>query len=105
PFVEELQALASEVRNLVGNGCEIGYAADWSEYHSHRPNDGSGEVRFHLDPLWAHPDIDFIGIDNYLPMSDWREGRDHADYDADAGVTSIYNRQYLQNNIEGGEYY
>ena len=29
------------------------YAADWSEYFGHQPQDGSGDVYFHLDPLWA----------------------------------------------------
>ena len=27
--------------------------ADWSEYFGHQPADGSGDVFFHLDPLWA----------------------------------------------------
>ncbi|WP_342642867.1 baseplate multidomain protein megatron [Rhodoligotrophos ferricapiens] len=105
PFVEGLKQLAADVRAIVGPGVEIGYAADWSEYHSHRPDDGSGDVVFHLDPLWADANIDFIGIDNYLPLSDWREGRDHLDYDPDAGVTSIYDQKYLRAGIEGGEYY
>ena len=34
----------------------------------------SGDVYFHLDPLWADDEIDFIGIDNYMPLSDWRDG-------------------------------
>ena len=29
---------------------------------------------FHLDPLWASPSIDFVGIDNYMPLADWRDG-------------------------------
>jgi hypothetical protein len=40
--------------------------------------DGSGDVFFHLDPLWADPEIDFVGIDNYMPLSDWRDGFEHA---------------------------
>ena len=36
-----------------GAGTEISYAADWSEYFGHHPQDGSGDVFFHLDPLWA----------------------------------------------------
>ena len=56
-------------------GAKIGYAADWSEYFGHQPPDGSGDVFFHLDPLWAQPTIDFVGIDNYMPLSDWRDGR------------------------------
>ncbi len=105
PFVDALIALAADVRTVLGPAVKIGYAADWSEYHSYRPGDGSGDVYFHLDPLWADANIDFIGIDNYLPMSDWREGLEQLDYDAEAGHTAIYVQDYLQGNIEGGEYY
>ncbi|WP_163266439.1 baseplate multidomain protein megatron [Chelativorans alearense] len=104
PFVAHLQALAGDVRAIVGGATKIGYAADWSEYHSHRPADGSGDVFFHLDPLWADPEIDFIGIDNYLPIADWRDGTEHADYDPD-GPTTTYDQDYLRGNIEGGEYF
>nr|WP_249200756.1 glycoside hydrolase TIM-barrel-like domain-containing protein [Thetidibacter halocola] len=60
-------------------------------------------VFYHLDPLWGDPEIDFVGIDNYMPLSDWRDGRDHAD--ALNGWPSVYDRAYLQANIEGGEGY
>ncbi|WP_319528993.1 glycoside hydrolase TIM-barrel-like domain-containing protein [uncultured Cohaesibacter sp.] len=70
-----------------------------------RPGDGSGDVIFNMDPLWSDGDIDFIGIDNYLPLSDWRRGRDHLDYDAAAGHVTPYSLDYLQSNIEGGEYF
>lgn len=73
PFVDGLKSLAASVRAIVGPNCKIGYAADWSEYHSHRPTDGTNDVIFNMDPLWADPNIDFIGIDNYLPLSDWRD--------------------------------
>jgi hypothetical protein len=43
--------------------------------------------------------IDFIGIDNYMPLSDWRDGEDHAD----SFWGSPYSLDYLQANIEGGE--
>ena len=66
--------LAEDVRAILGPGTKIGYAADWSEYFGHQPADGSGDVLFHLDPLWASPAIDFVGIDNYMPLSDWRDG-------------------------------
>jgi hypothetical protein len=80
-------------------GTKIGYAADWSEYFGHQPQDGSGDVFFHLDPLWSDANIDFIGIDNYMPLSDWRDGFDHAD--APEGWPAIYDRAYLQANIAG----
>ena len=105
PFVDGLVDLAAEVRTLVGAGVKIGYAADWSEYHSHRPADGSGDVYFHLDPLWSDLEIDFIGIDNYLPLADWRDGTGHADYDAAAGPTIPHDPDYLAANVEGGEDY
>ncbi|MBZ0130202.1 MAG: glycoside hydrolase TIM-barrel-like domain-containing protein [Rhodobacteraceae bacterium] len=79
----------------------VGYGADWSEYFGHQPQDGSGDVLFHLDPLWSDPNIHFIGIDNYLPLSDWRDGLDHLD--AEAGWSSIHDLEYLRAGIEGGE--
>ncbi|MBL3552556.1 baseplate multidomain protein megatron [Rhodovulum sulfidophilum] len=99
PAVEALRALAADVRRIVGPSCKIGYAADWSEYFGFHPEDGTGDVLFHLDPLWADPAIDFVGIDNYMPLSDWRDGDEHAD----AGWRTIHDRDYLRSNIEGGE--
>ncbi|ADE85443.1 phage conserved hypothetical protein [Rhodobacter capsulatus SB 1003] len=99
PAVAAFRQLAGEVKAILGPGCKIGYAADWSEYWGYAP--GNGERFFHLDPLWADENIDFIGIDNYLPLSDWRDGADHAD----AGWGSIHALDYLRSNIEGGEYY
>jgi len=101
PAVAALQALAADCRTILGADTKISYAADWSEYSGHRPGDGSGDVFFHLDPLWADPAIDFIGINNFMPLSDWRDGNDHAD--ALAGVQSIYDPDYLRGNIAGGE--
>ncbi|GHE05464.1 gene transfer agent (GTA) protein [Defluviimonas sp. 20V17] len=100
PTVAALQALAADVRSILGTGTRIGYAGDWSEYFGHQPPDGSGDVLFHLDPLWADANIDFIGIDNYMPLSDWRDDWDHLDA---AMAPSIYDRAYLQANIAGGE--
>ncbi|MDP5308429.1 baseplate multidomain protein megatron [Paracoccus spongiarum] len=103
PAVAALRALAADVRAILGPTTKISYAADWSEYFGHQPGDGSGDVFFHLDPLWADESIDFIGIDNYLPLSDWRDGFDHLD--AQAGWPAIHHRTYLQSNIAGGEGY
>lgn len=96
PMVTALKQLAGEVRVILGPNAKISYAADWSEYFGYHPGD---DVFFHLDPLWADANIDFVGIDNYMPMSDWREGEIHAD----AGYGSIYNIDYLKANIAGGE--
>jgi hypothetical protein len=65
PFVSALAALAADVRSLVRPSTRITYAADWSEYFGHQPADGSGDVFFHLDPLWASPTIDAVAIDCY----------------------------------------
>jgi len=101
PAVTAFKSLAADVSTILGAGTNVGYAADWSEYFGHQPQDGSGDVYFHLDPLWSDANIDFVGIDNYLPLSDWRDGFDHAD--ALAGWPAIYDRAYLQANIAGGE--
>ena len=101
--VEQLRALAAEVRQILGPDTKIGYAADWTEYFGYQPEDGRGDRYFHLDPLWADDNIDFIGIDNYMPISDWREGNAHRD--ASDGARSIYDLDYLRKNIEGGEGY
>ena len=55
--------------------------ADWSEYHH------TAGGWYNLDPLWASPNIDFIGIDAYFPLTDGPQ----ADYKVDhviAGWTS-----------------
>jgi hypothetical protein len=101
PAVAELVRLARDVRAILGPDTRIGYAADWSEYFGHHPQDGSGDVFFHLDPLWAEDAIDFVGIDNYMPLSDWRDGTDHAD----ACHGTIYDLDYLTGNVAGGEGY
>ncbi|MGJ8594915.1 baseplate multidomain protein megatron [Sulfitobacter sp.] len=100
PAVQAFIALAAQVRTIVGAETKVSYAADWSEYFGYQPQDGTGDRLFHLDPLWADPQIDFIGIDNYMPLSDWREGVAHKDA---LEWDDIYNLRYLQSNIEGGE--
>ena len=101
PAVQAYRDLLADVRSILGSGVSLGYAADWSEYFGHQPGDGSGDVFFHLDPLWSDPEIDFVGIDNYMPLSDWRDGFEHAD--AAEGWPAIYDRAYLQGNIARGE--
>lgn len=96
PAVTRLRTLAGEVRAILGPNCKISYAADWSEYFGAQID---GNVYFHLDPLWSDANIDYIGIDNYMPMADWRDGAAHAD----AAYGSILNPDYLIANIAGGE--
>lgn len=96
PTVLALRQLAADVRTVLGPATKISYAADWTEYFGHQTD---GNVYFHLDPLWADANVDFIGIDNYMPVSDWRNGEDHAD----AAFGVIHNLDYLRGNVAGGE--
>lgn len=79
PAVARFRSLAAECRAIVGPGVKLSYAADWSEYFGRHTGT---DVIFHLDPLWADSDIDYVGIDWYPPLSDWREG----DGGLDAGL-------------------
>ncbi|WP_427025907.1 baseplate multidomain protein megatron [Aureimonas ureilytica] len=98
PFVDALVALARDVKALLP-GALVTYAADWSEYFGYHPADGSGDVFFHLDPLWASPDIGAVGIDNYLPLADWRDA-------GEAGaMASPYDRDALRAGLSSGEYF
>lgn len=103
PAVDALRAILHDVRAMLGETVKLGYAADWSEYFGYQPSFANGDRYFHLDPLWAEEDLDFIGIDNYMPISDWRDGEDHRDLNA--GWGAIYDLDYLRSNIEGGEGY
>ena len=64
PFVGCLVDFASNIRAILGGDVLISYAANWSEYHScgggYRP----------LDDLWRSSDINFVGIDYYIPLTD-----------------------------------
>ena len=91
------------MKAVLGPATKVVYAADWSEYFGHQPADGTGDVYFHLDPLWASADIDAVGIDVYWPLADWRDGFDHAD--RLAGALSTYDLAYLRANIAAGEGY
>jgi HK97 family phage portal protein len=107
-FVESKNAAAREIAlalgvppMLLGIPGDNTYAADWAEYFGHQPQDGTGDVYFHLDPLWSSAAIDAVGIDVYWPLADWREGRTHLDYLA--GYRSSHDLAYLKANITGGE--
>ena len=104
PFVETLIQLATESRAILGTSTKITYAADWSEYFGYQPQDGSGDVLFNLDELWASSAIDVIGIDNYMPLSDWRDEGDPDNLLAN----SSHSLEYLKSNIasqEGFDWY
>jgi hypothetical protein len=97
PAVQALVTLASDVKAVVGASTVVTYGADWTEYGSHVIG---SEVRFPLDPLWASSAIDAVGIDYYAPLSDWRDSA--AQLDASLS-SSIYDRDYLAANLNGGE--
>ncbi len=97
PAVAQLRTLAAECRAVVGPDVALSYAADWSEYAGVR--DG-GEVLFHLDPLWADGAIDYVGIDWYPPLGDWRAGDGGLDGGVFAGPDDA---AYLAAQVAGGE--
>jgi hypothetical protein len=98
PAVDRLIALAAEVRKLVGTGTAITYAADWTEYGAHWP--APGTLRFPLDPLWASPAINAVGIDAWWPLADWRDGPLHRDA---ASARGPHDPDYLLAGVAGGE--
>jgi len=78
----------------------------------------------HLDALWADPNINVVGFDNYLPLSDWTTGDGGLDAQSWlaprpsgawppsppimsglglSGPPTPYSLAYLKGNIEGGE--
>ncbi len=97
PAVDQFRALAAECRAVVGPGVALSYAADWSEYFGRQAEE---EVLFHLDPLWADPNIDHVSIDWYPPLTDWREGEGGVDADQFAGAADP---AYLAAGVAGGE--
>jgi hypothetical protein len=101
PFVDALVTLAADVKAILP-AAQLTYGADWTEWFGFQPADGSGDVDFHLDPLWTSPNITAIGIDNYFPLSDWRDTLPNVD---GMQYASIYDAKYLMANVQGGEDY
>jgi hypothetical protein len=97
PAVEQFRMLAAECRAIVGPAVSLSYAADWSEYSGCREG---VDVAFHLDPLWADPNIDYVGIDWYPPLADWREGNGGADSALFSGADSV---EGLAAQVAGGD--
>jgi len=106
PFVSALIQLAADVKGILPNA-QISYAADWSEWFGHQPADGSGDVFFHLDPLWSDANIAAVAFDNYWPLSDWRDTAPNIDevVNSDGTLTAITDYDYLMGNVRGGEGY
>jgi hypothetical protein len=101
PFVDKLVGLAEDVRAIVGSGTKLTYAADWTEYSGYRPDDGSGDLYFNLDKLWANDAIDAVGIDNYMPLMDFRD-EDFVDEQPD-GARLADDREAMVRAITSGE--
>ncbi len=99
PAVTYLRQVATLVRDIVGSGTKLVYAADWTEYGAHVLG-GGAEVRFPLDALFGDDNIDAVGIDYYPPISDWRDGPDHADLKEGR---SVYDVDYLRHRLGSGE--
>jgi hypothetical protein len=64
PAIDALCDLASKVKQILGQEVIITYGADWTEYHH---TDGGW---YHMDKLWASPNIDVVGIDAYFPLTE-----------------------------------
>ena len=99
PAATRLASLAADVKARLGAATKVSYAADWTEYGAH-VLDGGAQVRFPLDVVWGSPAVDFIGVDAYWPLSDWRDGFDHQDA---AVARSVHDRDYLQARVASGE--
>ncbi len=100
PAAEQFAQLAADVKAIVGPDVRVSYGADWTEYGAQ--TFGNGDVAFPLDVLWASDAVDFIGIDYYPPLSDWRDGVDHLDLDLAQG---IHDPAYLKSRMRAGEAY
>ena len=94
-----LRQLANLVKTTLPN-TKLSYGANWDEYRGH--DRGGGKFYFHLDGLWSDPNIDFVGIQYYMPLADWRDGTPNIDQ-SQRRASSIYDLNYLRNNIKGGE--
>ena len=98
PAVDQYRTLAAECRAITGPRVSLSYAADWSEYFGHRAEDGT--VTFHLDPLWADANVDYVGIDWYPPLGDWRGGDGGIDVEMFEGAADP---AYLAAQVAGGD--
>ncbi len=99
PAVQSLASLATDVRARMRRETKISYAANWDEYGAH-VTQGGADVRFPLDLLWMSSAVDFVGINFYAPLSDWRDGSRHLDASVSACVCD---QTYLAQGLRSGE--
>lgn len=76
-----LASLIAAVKTILPAGVKVSYASDWSEYN-----------HANLMPLWSS--ADFIGIDYYMPLTDWRTSDDE-----------VYTVDHFKAGITSGEYW
>ncbi len=79
------------------------FPANGSVAYVFSSEDPDGLRGHQFDAAWADANIDFVGVDYYPPLADWRDGFDHADLNA--GWKSPYDPAYIAANIEGGEHF
>lgn len=77
---DKLADLMTDVRTILAPGVLVSYAASWKEYKD-----------VDLDPVWSS--ADFIGIDNYLPITDWSDGDE------------VYTVEAFKAGIDSGEWW
>jgi len=99
PAVTELINLAEKVRSKLGRSVKLSYAADWSEYHH---TDGGW---YHLDPLWASENIDFVGVDAYFPLTSWSTEEYDLDkvikgWDSGEGSEFYYDNDHVEQDLD-----
>lgn len=106
PAVTAMATLIADVQAIFAaaeQDVAVSYAADWSEWNGFEAS--AGGFYHHLDPVWAA--ADFVGIDNYLPISDWHPATTPVPGGTDGAAAGgmIYTPRHLRSHIEGGEYY
>ena len=100
PAVQHLRDLAAEVRAHPGAGCEDRLCRRLVGIF--RLSARAMATGFSISIRSGRmTNIDFIGIDNYMPLSDWRDGR--ITRCGDWGRSTIW--VICKANIEGGEGY
>lgn len=90
PAIQNLKSLACSVKSIVGENVKLTYSANWGEYSLP-----------HMDKLWCDPNIDFVGISAYFPLTPDLEQKDITFYSIKNGWTSGegYN-YYIDNGIK-----
>ena len=106
PAVQQLKSLAATVKGIVGSGCKVGYAADWTRI-PFAP--AQRRQRTTSSSTWTRcgPTRTSISSASTIicrcPIG--ATARPTSTSDPVAGPFTIYDKSYLSANIEGGEDY